>query len=166
MNLSSLFDAQKKLREHINYNGEDRMSKNILEFQVEVGECANEFPEYFKYWSNKKNNFDKGLVEYADGLAILLELGMDADINPSSRYLEPSREERLNNILVVFHQVIGDASNLYWNHHYKTPNRGSYIHLFQSYLRLGELLGFTWEQIEQAYYNKNQINHERQNNGY
>lgn len=27
-------------------------------------------------------------------------------------------------------------------------------------------VGFTWEEIKQAYYDKNKVNHERQNNGY
>ncbi|KIO62111.1 Dimeric dUTPase [Caldibacillus thermoamylovorans] len=31
---------------------------------------------------------------------------------------------------------------------------------------LAGLLGFTWEQIEQAYLEKNKINHERQESGY
>lgn len=35
-----------------------------------------------------------------------------------------------------------------------------------NFLHLGELLGFTWEQVEDAYYSKNKINHERQATGY
>lgn len=34
------------------------------------------------------------------------------------------------------------------------------------FILLGEMLGFTWSQIEQGYYDKNQINIERQNAGY
>lgn len=34
------------------------------------------------------------------------------------------------------------------------------------YIGLGEMLGFTWDQIEEAYYAKNKVNHERQNTGY
>jgi dimeric dUTPase (all-alpha-NTP-PPase superfamily) len=38
--------------------------------------------------------------------------------------------------------------------------------LFAAYLNLGEMLGFTEEQIEQAYFEKNKINHQRQEVGY
>ena len=42
-----------------------------------------------------------------------------------------------------------------------------YHQLFECFVGLGEIdLGFTWEQIENAYLDKNKINHERQENGY
>lgn len=41
-----------------------------------------------------------------------------------------------------------------------------YTEMFKAFLGLGELLGFTWEQIEQAYYDKNKVNFERQEQGY
>ena len=40
MNLDKLFQAQKELRERINYNGEDRFEKLVLALLVEIGECA------------------------------------------------------------------------------------------------------------------------------
>jgi len=43
---------------------------------------------------------------------------------------------------------------------------GQYQFVVQLFLGLGEMLGFTWEQIVDAYYKKNEINHERQENGY
>ena len=41
-----------------------------------------------------------------------------------------------------------------------------YIQAFVAYLHLGKLLGFSWEEIEQGYIRKNEINHQRQDNGY
>jgi dimeric dUTPase (all-alpha-NTP-PPase superfamily) len=41
-----------------------------------------------------------------------------------------------------------------------------YERLFGAFIGLGEWLGFTWEQIEQAYFEKNAINHNRQDSGY
>ena len=42
-----------------------------------------------------------------------------------------------------------------------------YHELFECFVGLGEIdLGFTWEQIETAYLDKNKINHERQENKY
>ena len=34
------------------------------------------------------------------------------------------------------------------------------------FIGLGKMLGFTWDEIEQAYLEKNKINHQRQENGY
>ena len=42
----------------------------------------------------------------------------------------------------------------------------AYIDMFGKFLGLGEMLGFTWEEVEGAYLRKNAVNHERQNNGY
>ncbi len=41
-----------------------------------------------------------------------------------------------------------------------------YKQTWQVFVGLGEMLGFTWEQVEEAYYAKNKVNHERQNAGY
>ena len=41
-----------------------------------------------------------------------------------------------------------------------------YTEVFKAFLGLGELLGFTDGQIEQAYYDKNKVNFERQEQGY
>jgi len=42
-----------------------------------------------------------------------------------------------------------------------------YEELFNLFLGLGEkYLGFTWEQVERAYLEKNKVNHERQENSY
>lgn len=41
-----------------------------------------------------------------------------------------------------------------------------YSELLGRYLALGEMLGFTWEEIETAYYEKNKVNHVRQDTGY
>lgn len=38
--------------------------------------------------------------------------------------------------------------------------------LLSHYLGLGEMLGFKLEEIERAYIEKNQVNHQRQDNGY
>lgn len=45
--------------------------------------------------------------------------------------------------------------------------KGGYYHEgLELFIGLGEMLGFTWEQVEDAYYAKNKVNHERQNAGY
>ncbi|MGE7932139.1 dUTP diphosphatase [Viridibacillus arvi] len=46
------------------------------------------------------------------------------------------------------------------------PDDDYYKGLMHTFIHLGTMLGFTWEQIEQAYYDKNKINFERQKSGY
>jgi dimeric dUTPase (all-alpha-NTP-PPase superfamily) len=41
-----------------------------------------------------------------------------------------------------------------------------YKNMCEEYLFLGELLGFSSAQIEKAYVSKNEVNHERQKQGY
>jgi dimeric dUTPase (all-alpha-NTP-PPase superfamily) len=44
--------------------------------------------------------------------------------------------------------------------------RNLFTKAFESFLQLGSKLGFTWEQVEEGYYAKNKVNHERQKAGY
>lgn len=185
MNLSKLFDAQKKLREHINYNGEDRFEKLILALLVEIGECANCW-RGFKYWSKDQEprtktfkskqapggEFYRGiyeanplLEEYVDGLHFVLELGIEMKFIVQfdcGQYVS-------SDITKQFILVQQDVSTLYKsvNEDWDEEDRcNAYVEVIQGYVGLGKMLGFTEKEIEQAYYDKNQINHERQNNGY
>ena len=45
-------------------------------------------------------------------------------------------------------------------------DRFHYVDAFAAYLNIGKMLGFNWKQIEEAYIRKNEINHQRQDNGY
>ncbi|MED4886180.1 dUTP diphosphatase [Lysinibacillus fusiformis] len=52
-------------------------------------------------------------------------------------------------------------------HNFKeNPKHHWYDSVFEGFINLGIALGFTWEQVEEAYYAKNKVNHERQNAGY
>lgn len=63
-----------------------------------------------------------------------------------------------------FNAVFGLISH--WNKFTLLMDNNPYVVVFNNFLSLGEMLGFTWEEIEQAYYDKNKINHQRQENGY
>ncbi|HFK2719144.1 TPA: dUTP diphosphatase, partial [Escherichia coli] len=68
-------------QEHPRVEGEDRLTKKILSLHIEIGEMANELPEIFKFWSNKKNDYDKALKEYVDGLHFLLSIGNELNFS-------------------------------------------------------------------------------------
>ncbi|NYV64630.1 dUTP diphosphatase [Bacillus sp. Gen3] len=189
MNLKPLFETQKVLRDRIRYNEPDRFRKLILALLVEIGECANEW-RGFKFWSqnqlpntyaqcekcgglgwyyynppiNEKTMcecFDNPknplLEEYVDGLHFVLELGIEINITPIACDLYYKAVSIDKQFIGLYKYVLNLLTE-------KTAER--YIELLMVYVGLGDLLGFTWEQIEQAYYNKNKINHERQENGY
>ena len=185
MNLSKLFEAQKKLRERIDYNGEDRFEKLILALLVEIGECANEW-RGFKFWSTDQKprtnvvrqgkthsglparhleSYNPLLEEYVDGLHFVLELGIEMKFIVQfdcGQYVS-------SGITKQFILVQQDVSTLYKsvNEDWDEEDRcHAYVEVIQGYVGLGKMLGFTEKEIVQAYYDKNQINHERQNNGY
>lgn len=164
MNLQPLFETQKKLMDRIGYNEPDRFEKTITALLVELAELANEV-RFFKYWSTNQKPTNKVLEEYVDGLHFGLQFGLELTggiitldthvemINGYNTYYgeEETMEETFKSCFIY-------AAGLYEDDYY-------YPFMYH-YLRLGSLLGFTWEQIEQAYMDKNKVNHERQNNGY
>jgi dimeric dUTPase (all-alpha-NTP-PPase superfamily) len=48
---------------------------------------------------------------------------------------------------------------------YAYRTKGNYQIVLSLFLALGEMLGFTWDQIEEAYMKKNAKNHRRQDSG-
>jgi dimeric dUTPase (all-alpha-NTP-PPase superfamily) len=182
MNLKALFETQAKLdadilAKHPVQEGEDRLSKKILALQVELGELANE-QRSWKFWSNDQkprtavpvNTFygsREGLTrnplleEYVDCLHFILSIGLELD----REYFRFDEHQLLNpnykpndSIVDQFTEVIKYAILL---------TEDDYCNvLLTAFVALGEMLGFTWEQVEAAYYEKNKINHQRQQSGY
>ena len=169
MDLQPLFETQKKLDERIvkekDLKGVDLLDKKILSLQVELGELANELPEVFKFWSNKKNNYKKALEEYCDCLHFILSIGNEWSL---SDMIFEDFKHRADNITkqfnYVFYTVMSIDERIVCSDYDDIEECFGY--LFSGFTELGEMLGFTWEQIETAYYDKNKVNHERQNNGY
>ena len=160
MNLTALFETQKLLdaeieKKHPEQPGENRLRKKILATLTEVAECANEFPEVFKFWSNKKNNRQKGLIELVDILHFLLSIG-----NEHRKVIVPVEDMRKS----------GDTEDciidLSFNISCIEFVEEAYSSAFFRYVEFTQLLGFSWEEIEQSYMEKNQINWQRQEAGY
>lgn len=175
--------------------GQYNLDWKVLALQVELAECANEW-RGFKKWSkdqeprvfkriecdlcagsgisSKSHPFKRCegcggtgkiksnplLEEYVDCLHFALTIGLELDVTMDKVYLleksEKSLTERFSTLtvavgLLTVHGVIA---------------KEAYKDIFADVIRLGLKLGFTLEQIEAAYYAKNQINHERQASGY
>jgi len=161
MNLSNLFDAQRRLDERIieekELEGQDLLPNIILASLVELAECANEW-RGFKHWSNDQEPRPKLLEEFVDKFHFVLsignQLGFDKNITSPKQYKEL---DLINQFIALFHAT----ASLRW-----FQKLEHYVTVFNLFLGLGEMLGFTWDQIEQAYFEKNKINHQRQESGY
>lgn len=161
MNLANLFQLQENLDEHIRkehcLHGESLISKKILALQVELAELANE-TRCFKFWSNKKaSDKETILEEYVDCLHFILTLGLEkgfTDIQLEDKELQCDITSQFLNLYIDINDFIICSS------------KDHYITLFEDFLILGKMLGFTTLETEEAYYIKNNVNHKRQDEGY
>lgn len=153
-------------REHPRQEGEDRLAKKILALQVELGELANELPEVFKFWSNKKNNYKKALEEYVDCLHFILSIGLELKVENNFTPYTYTTDNITRQFNVIFQDlakldiIINDEISS------KDNTRIQYFELFADVLGICEMLGFSWKEVERAYIEKNKVNHERQVTGY
>lgn len=109
------------------------------------------------------------LEEYVDNLHFILSLGLE--LHPMIGHMEWMKTLKSNldtlgepnkpNISELF--ILTFEHAIEFNKIYGVRE---YQELFFTFLTLGRALGFTFEQIENAYYEKNEINHERQNSNY
>ncbi|MCI0766168.1 dUTP diphosphatase [Bacillus sp. TL12] len=169
MNLVKIFSMQKVLDDRIvkehGLEGQNIFYNMILALQVEIGELANE-TRCFKHWSNKgPSEKEVILMEYVDGLHFIASLGNGIGFNSNEYSLE-----LLNRNANVFTSsaLVSQFNNVYEtvSEFRATQSIEIYEELLYSYLGLGKKLGFTFDEIEQGYYKKNEVNHQRQDNGY
>ena len=181
-NLAKLFKTQKLLDNRIvdkhNLHGQDLLPKKILALQVELGELAQNW-RGFKFWSRDQEPrtelFDEEydlihmesvgleqknplLEEYVDCLHFILSIGNDLELNIELYTILPIEHKTILDQFSRTYYVISDLEH--------DPSQEELIAFLQYFLGLGEMLGFTPEQIEQSYYQKNAINHQRQTDHY
>lgn len=148
-------DLDKHISEEKQINHADFLKEKSIALCVEFGELLNERPFIFKYWSIKQGDRGLALQEYVDGLHFLLSYGNAIEFDFSKyEYKRPEEMDQRDIILGLF----SIFSNL--------PYIKQFEEALTYYLMLGENLNFTAEEIETAYYAKNEVNHERQEVGY
>ncbi|WP_163581582.1 dUTP diphosphatase [Gracilibacillus saliphilus] len=161
MNWQTLFDMQRELDNYIlaqhDLKNENVFDKKVLALLVEVGELANE-TRCFKYWSVKPAS-EKAVIaeEYVDGIHFILSLGLELGLDQ----YESSNQTSDEDLTSLFHHVFRSISVLK-----EEQSVEAYKDVFDTYLILGEKLGFSANDIKKAYVDKNKINFERQNQGY
>lgn len=105
------------------------------------------------------------LFELVDGLHFILSLGImngfiyeidNWDITPQYKVDDQGD--------IDIEQQFLELIKVNWKE--DTSSGDDYLEGLQLFLGLIGMLGFTWEQVEQAYSEKNKVNHQRQQQGY
>src|SRR4051812_4620250 len=169
MNVKKLCEMQKVLDDRIikehQLEEKDIEENKILALLVEISELANE-TRCFKHWSKKGPSEESLLLEeFVDSLHFFLSIANHHQYDVDrlySQYLSDFNPNKHSDTLVkAFKDIMTKILKMEVN-----PDRYHYIDAFSAYLNIGKLLGFNWDQIEQAYVRKNEINHHRQDSGY
>lgn len=163
MNWEQLFEMQQTLDSRIeNEHGlkdKDLFQKKVLALLVELGELANE-TRCFKFWSQKPaSDADVILEEYVDGLHFIMSLGLEKGYRYGGS--TKSGYDTVKDLTEAFQDVYGEVHTFQ-----EDPTEQKYDELFSSFLLLGVSLGFSEKDIQRAYYEKNEKNHQRQEEGY
>lgn len=163
MQLEKLFSMQEALDRHIKQNhsleNEDLFNQKVLALVVELGELANE-TRCFKFWSVKPSSEKEViLMEYVDGVHFILSLGIECGFHKQQIELhgEPSNIQVTEQFLVINEKVLTFKNS---------KSLKDFIALFESYIQLGILLGISYDEMEKAYFEKNEVNYQRQQNNY
>jgi dimeric dUTPase (all-alpha-NTP-PPase superfamily) len=161
IDLKLMLAEQAKLDAHIQQQHQvsyaSTREKRLLALLVEVGEMINE-TKTFKFWS-KKPSAEKPIIldEYADGLHFLLSLSIE--VQSSQHHYEIAHlSKTLTQATIDVFQAISDLSKAFT---VKALEKS-----FQSYINLIPLLGFTSEEVVEAYFKKLGVNYTRQKNAY
>lgn len=196
LNWKKLFEMQAALDRHIiedkDLEGQDLLDKKILALQVELGELANEW-EMFKFWKeNPKPRYESVeiyvhgyehagqnvrasieeykrspiLEEYVDCLHFILSIGNDLGLADEieDSFTNIGDMPLIGGFKAIYRQINDLSSEIDYGNSYDVA--GNYEFLINDFIGLGEMLGFTRGQIEQAYLDKNEVNHTRQNTNY
>lgn len=116
------------------------------------------------------------LEEYVDCLHFILSIGLQEyeyykDNTLQIGWIRNHDPIKYENLIKQFNYMFQQIGYFYdciaeneWGS--KTEVEEQYEQTYRMFFGLGEMLGFTWKQIEQAYMSKNKVNYERLESGY
>ncbi|ASS74384.1 hypothetical protein CIG75_04885 [Tumebacillus algifaecis] len=161
LDLHNLLHLQRQLDARIKAEhglaGQDLVPKKLLALQVELSELANE-TRCFKFWSKKPaSELRVILEEYVDALHFVLSLALELGHTD----LLLGEEYPKGDLTALFLELIAKSSQLA-----VTRSEADLTALLTTLLGLGAELGLSESAIEAAYFAKNEVNHQRQADGY
>lgn len=194
MNLAKLFEKQRELDAHIikkkGLQGKDLTANTYMALMVELSEFANE-GRWFKHWSENRlpntyrfeeldesqvREWNPLLEEFVDSvhffLSLAIQKGWEDALYIFVEQLDP--DEFDGDLTGYFLQMTYFLNRAYMDKHKESEttagfqkNAFSFRMAWLCFLNIGiNGFGFTLEQIEAAYMDKNNVNHERQRSGY
>jgi dimeric dUTPase (all-alpha-NTP-PPase superfamily) len=162
IDLKPLIEAQRKLdilyceKHDISY--ETTKDKRQLALLVELSEWANE-TRCFKYWSNKSASPKEVVIEeYVDALHFFLSIGIDIKTTFVLYSISSSDDKSLTEDFLSLISLFVDFT--------KTRSDDDYKKAFAKFIDMSRKCGFTWKEVEEAYFKKLDINYKRQENNY
>lgn len=146
---------------------------------VEMGECLQEW-RGFKMWSeNKEPNVNEMKEEYVDWFHFVVSVGLEfgydfKNMINNEIFVDMSYKDELQqgNYLDIANKLILEWNRLLFKSIQVTSEGEYYLDskdyekLLFNFINIGDVLGFTWEDIYGAYVEKNKENHVRQSNNY
>ena len=158
--IDRLFKMQSELDQRIivgrGLEGQNLIRERIFALRVEIAELAQEVSDAWKFWkSPKPRDPKKVLEELVDCLHFLLSIGIAIGADP---YEVPYKVYRRMDLVSQFDAMFDMAGVSY------IPSQWHWA--VSVFLGLCDMLGFTWDQVERAYIEKNEINLSRQAMGY
>lgn len=159
--INELYDIQQELNDRIiklhNLNEEDLKNDRFMAFYVELGELANE-TRCFKYWSLKPaSEKEVVLEEFSDVVHFLLTLGLDLG-RPTLEFYNEETDDSLTDLFIA---AYNDANIVRM-----MDSTFVYVRLYNTLMLIAKRLGFSEQEVYDSYMRKNQINHQRQDDGY
>ena len=176
MDIEKMLKAQGELDQRIyerhGLDPADLFKKKLIALLVELGEMANE-ARFFKYWSDDQDPRQDLLEEYADGVHFFLSLGRlkgwgRSLVQPGTvKRSEPREvEDVFLEIIVLLAAVkIGPVDDTTFNG--MSRDEMAYHLAWTNFLDLGtRYFHFSEQEIQDAYFVKNETNLQRQDSGY
>lgn len=150
------------------YWKEDNEPRTLIEHLCPIcnaiGTITDEFESHGCHECNGTGKLSESnplLEEYVDCLHFILSIGNEICVEQFNPRKLISFNNNITGQFNAIFKLIGS-----WDKVLLLIDHNNYYVVFNNFIHLGEMLGFTWKQIEQAYYDKNKINFERQANGY
>jgi dimeric dUTPase (all-alpha-NTP-PPase superfamily) len=174
MNLAKLYEAQAKLDADIiekkGLQGHNLLPNKILALNVELGELAQEVQGEWKYWKeHTTRDEERVLDEFVDCLHFALSIGIELGYDSKKSLI--GNVQISKTVIGQFIESIKSVSEFWsalggWLTTDELSKLYAYENMVENIIELGNMLGFTDDQIEAQYFKKNKVNHERQRDDY
>lgn len=168
MNLTKLFEMQRTLDERIvkekGMEGQDLLPNTVLALQIELAEMINEW-RGFKHWSSDQEpRRGKMITEAADCLHFFLSIARQMGLTSGSLYVyDIYLEDETSLLLTKLIVRVGEIST----HRFTEGRYASFEQSWYLFINiLEQRLQIHEDDLYQAYLDKNEVNHKRQDTGY